>query len=442
MDITPPSNPSIVGRSREGRASSSPSSSTTASTGSSASYSINNGSRRGAEFRRMVRRAISGQHQSHRLSENNEHVGLTLDNSTTSTGGILWTVTALDQTTLVNSHQVNSSMTDDEVDTASNSDMLDINDTEDDGLHQHDRIVELMQNAARDLGIGVSQDQPINDFQPATVTLVVQQQPTQQRATRVRIRPTNLGPGSISSRRGNSAIGTSTSTTNASSSMSPGTAIASSFRQLTFGPDGQLSSTTTGVSTNSSIPVHPQQQYSTYVSRPQNPALRNKIVYRLACAACSLPVTHRSMKAILLADTKVELFSTDIPPPPTSTRLLEEDRQTQGCACRIRDTVCGRCGCLLGYHVSQPCERCLDARNNGHFWMFYSESVMSEERRVSASIADNTNTGHVSTSSHIVSSAAASNFLYWSQLTPMVDEQQLIGRGTMQKSPSEIECRR
>lgn len=33
----------------------------------------------------------------------------------------------------------------------------------------------------------------------------------------------------------------------------------------------------------------------------------------------------------------------------------------------------------MGYHVSQPCEKCLGARNNGHFWMFYSEFVRSFE---------------------------------------------------------------
>lgn len=37
-------------------------------------------------------------------------------------------------------------------------------------------------------------------------------------------------------------------------------------------------------------------------------------------------------------------------------------------------------GNVLGYHVSQPCDRCLEARNNGHFWMFCSEGITSAER--------------------------------------------------------------
>lgn len=106
--------------------------------------------------------------------------------------------------------------------------------------------------------------------------------------------------------------------------------------------------------------------------------LRNKIVYQLECAYCCQRVCHRAMKAILLADTKIELYSTDI--PPAQLVLMDEDRMTQGCHCRIRDTVCVGCGNVLGYHVSQPCSRCLDAKNNGHFWMFYSETIRPAER--------------------------------------------------------------
>ena len=71
---------------------------------------------------------------------------------------------------------------------------------------------------------------------------------------------------------------------------------------------------------------------------PGNSALRNKIVYRLQCLYCTTPVCERAMRAILLADTKVELYSTDI--PPRALKTMDEDRLTQGCNCRIRDTVC------------------------------------------------------------------------------------------------------
>lgn len=53
---------------------------------------------------------------------------------------------------------------------------------------------------------------------------------------------------------------------------------------------------------------------------------------------------------------------------------------THGCHCRIRDTACTCCGNVLGYHVSQPCDRCLESKNNGHFWMFYAETTEAMER--------------------------------------------------------------
>lgn len=69
-----------------------------------------------------------------------------------------------------------------------------------------------------------------------------------------------------------------------------------------------------------------------------NNSLRNKIVYKLSCTYCKTPVCNRAMRAILLADTKIELYSTDIPPKAVVT--MDEDRMTSGCNCRIRDTVC------------------------------------------------------------------------------------------------------
>lgn len=73
-------------------------------------------------------------------------------------------------------------------------------------------------------------------------------------------------------------------------------------------------------------------------SRNNNNALRNKIVYKLNCTYCKASVCERAMRAILLADTKVELYSTDIPPKAVVT--MNEDRMTGGCNCKIRDTVC------------------------------------------------------------------------------------------------------
>ena len=87
-----------------------------------------------------------------------------------------------------------------------------------------------------------------------------------------------------------------------------------------------------GVQNNIGIGINPS------VAARANNALRNKIVYKLNCAYCKIPVCDRAMRAILLADTKIELFSTDIPPKAVVT--MNEDKMTSGCNCRIRDTVC------------------------------------------------------------------------------------------------------
>lgn len=75
------------------------------------------------------------------------------------------------------------------------------------------------------------------------------------------------------------------------------------------------------------------------------------------------------MKAILLGNTKVELYSTDT--PPTGVQLVYGDYLTQNCLCRIRDAACLGCGNVVGYHVTQPCEKCLEACNNGKALFLY-----------------------------------------------------------------------
>ncbi|KAJ1501537.1 Protein fam72b [Coelomomyces lativittatus] len=110
------------------------------------------------------------------------------------------------------------------------------------------------------------------------------------------------------------------------------------------------------------------------------PRFRSKPVCKLICRYCSAPVCHRGMKAILLADSGVELFSTDSPPPTVG--FIKEDYVTEKCMCRIRDIACLSCGNLVGYHVTQPCKACLASCNNGHFWMFHKEHVSFSERTI------------------------------------------------------------
>ncbi|EPZ34943.1 Protein FAM72 domain-containing protein [Rozella allomycis CSF55] len=101
-----------------------------------------------------------------------------------------------------------------------------------------------------------------------------------------------------------------------------------------------------------------------------SPHFRQKVVCKLRCRHCSRTVCMRGMKAILLADSNVELFSTDL--PPKGVQLVEEDYMTTNCRCKIRDLACLTCG--------NPCETCLESCNNGHFWMYISEGVIPEDR--------------------------------------------------------------
>lgn len=134
-----------------------------------------------------------------------------------------------------------------------------------------------------------------------------------------------------------------------------------------------------------------------------NSPLRNKIVYVLSCSSCYTLLCTRAMRAILLADTKVELYSTDI--PPERVYAMQADSLTSGCQCRVRETACTGCGNSVGYQVSQPCDGCLTAKNNGHFWMFNSEAVSSQERK------DPIGNGKP---------------LYWAALTPMAENLPVI----------------
>lgn len=105
---------------------------------------------------------------------------------------------------------------------------------------------------------------------------------------------------------------------------------------------------------------------------------RNKVVVEVCCRHCQITVCRRGMRAILLADTTVELYSTDAPPCRVS--LVADDYTTANCACRIRDIACNGCGNVVGYHVTQPCDACLDSCNNGHFFMFHMTEITSVDR--------------------------------------------------------------
>lgn len=110
-----------------------------------------------------------------------------------------------------------------------------------------------------------------------------------------------------------------------------------------------------------------------------HPSFQSKSVYVLQCQLCESTVCVRGMKAMLLADRNMELYSTDLP-PPRSVDLVGKHYTTSNCQCQIKDVACSRCGNIVGYHVTLACHSCLASCNNGHFWMFHANQVHSEER--------------------------------------------------------------
>ncbi|KAK7102966.1 hypothetical protein V1264_021115 [Littorina saxatilis] len=80
------------------------------------------------------------------------------------------------------------------------------------------------------------------------------------------------------------------------------------------------------------------------------------------------------MRAILLADTTIELFSTDSP-DFSVVGVIPQIFMTAHCNCKIQNIGCLCCGSVVGYHVLTPCRKCMRSCNNGHFWMFHSNCV-------------------------------------------------------------------
>ncbi|KAG0088411.1 Protein fam72a [Podila epicladia] len=137
-----------------------------------------------------------------------------------------------------------------------------------------------------------------------------------------------------------------------------------------YGGNGGYSSTYHG-GTNS-------DRYNvSYSHHGSSSSTQSKSVCRMDCRYCSAVVCLRGMKAMLLADTSVELYSTDH--PPGSVQLIDKDYTTSNCKCKIRDVACKVCGNVIGYHITQPCQQCLKAPNNGHFWMFHTEGVIGQD---------------------------------------------------------------
>uniref|UniRef100_A0A8C2XBS8 Family with sequence similarity 72 member B n=1 Tax=Cyclopterus lumpus TaxID=8103 RepID=A0A8C2XBS8_CYCLU len=75
-----------------------------------------------------------------------------------------------------------------------------------------------------------------------------------------------------------------------------------------------------------------------------NANFKNKCVTQVNCTFCDSLLCTRGMKAVLLADTEVELCYS-----------------TESCKCKLRDIACLKWYCnVVGYHVVAPCKPCQD----------------------------------------------------------------------------------
>ncbi|CAL8379607.1 unnamed protein product [Boreogadus saida] len=143
-----------------------------------------------------------------------------------------------------------------------------------------------------------------------------------------------------------------------------------------------------------------------------NANFKNKCVTQVNCVFCGSLLCTRGMKAVLLADAEIELFSTDIPPNRT-VDFVASCYSTESCKCKLRDIACLKCGNVVGYHVVAPCKPCLLSCNNGHFWMFNSDAVSTLNRL----------------------DATGLNLLLWGDLPELEDSDDEDS-----ESPSEEEC--
>ncbi|KAF7683223.1 Protein FAM72B [Astathelohania contejeani] len=118
-----------------------------------------------------------------------------------------------------------------------------------------------------------------------------------------------------------------------------------------------------------------RSQLDTHLSNRNN---KRRFVYTIRCIDCKTTLCERGMRAMLLSNTNIHLYSTDT--PMSTIQLAGHDYYTINCKCLIRDVGCSFCGNIIGYHITQPCEYCLKSKNNGHLWMFDTKAITTEKR--------------------------------------------------------------
>ncbi|XP_020139974.1 protein FAM72A isoform X2 [Microcebus murinus] len=68
-------------------------------------------------------------------------------------------------------------------------------------------------------------------------------------------------------------------------------------------------------------------------------SFKDRCVSILCCKFCKQVLSSRGMKAVLLADTEIDLFSTDIP-PTNAVDFIGRCYFTKICKCKLKDIAC------------------------------------------------------------------------------------------------------
>mmetsp|Transcript_31213 Transcript_31213/g.76140 ORF Transcript_31213/g.76140 Transcript_31213/m.76140 type:complete len:193 (-) Transcript_31213:155-733(-) len=90
-------------------------------------------------------------------------------------------------------------------------------------------------------------------------------------------------------------------------------------------------------------------------------------VWKLKCQHCSHVVNKRGMLVHLVADETTTLYSSG---EGGDIDAKGDEEKFATCDCKTQKTWCKNCSKEVGYRVTQPCNFCMSAQNNGHYWMY------------------------------------------------------------------------
>jgi hypothetical protein len=141
----------------------------------------------------------------------------------------------------------------------------------------------------------------------------------------------------------------------------------------------------------------PNTSPSTSTEAPNQDDDSSRNAYTLSCRFCANVLTKRGMRARLVADARVHIWSTDEHPRyhpcgrsiDSSVKMVGQKYATTTCQCQLMyipksggwvaddsDIACARCETVVGYHIagSQPCDTCSRSNHNAHYHLLRSRN--------------------------------------------------------------------